>query len=172
MSRKVQQFANVITQPLNIYNFDISIPAINFSSVVQASTFPSEKLQIMTLFTHGEQVQYPSIPKNGGQWQVTLPESDSGIIRREFEAIKSNMWNQKTGLLTPPKWYDISVIARDLADNPVFSGVLHGCWIMGRNDVNLNAQDVQTSWKWDYMFIYQWLEDKDHNNPGTPNPSR
>lgn len=170
MSRKVQQFANVITQPLNIYNFAIEIPSIQFSNIVQSTTFPSEKLRIMTLYTHGEKVQYPSIPENGGQWTIKIPENDSGLIRREFEALKSRCWNQMTGLLTPPKWFNISVSSRDLADNLVFSAVLHGCWIMGRNDVSLSNQDVSTSWAWDYVFMYQWLEDKDHNNQGTPNP--
>lgn len=172
MSRKAQQFANIITQPLNIYNFLINIPAISFSNVVQSSVFPSEQLQTMSLFTQGEEVRYPTKPKNGGQWPINIPEADSGIMRREFEALKSAVYDQRRGIILPTKWYDINVTSRDEADNPVFSAILHGCWILGRQNVNLNAQNVTDSWKWDYLFIYQWLEDKDHNNPGTPNPFR
>lgn len=171
MSRKVQQFANIITQPLNTYNFHVNIPEANFSMIVESTQFPSEQLREVVLYYKGEEIRYPAIPQNSHQWSFNIVENDSGAIRRQFDALKSSRYNQSTGLLVARPWRDVQIFARDMADNPVFSCILHGAWCKGRGDgPSLNANSVTDSWKWTYQFVFQWIEDVDHNNQGMPNP--
>lgn len=160
MSRKVQRFTQIITNPLNIHNFRVTIPMIDFDILVSSTTFPSERLRTVQLFTFGEAVRYPTIPENSGAWQVRMPEDDSGKVHRDFLALKAQMYNQQTGLLVPQLWDDVLVHARDLADNIVFSTVLHGVWFQGRNDVTIDNSNPATNWNWDYQFVFQWIEDK------------
>lgn len=176
MSRKVNTFASFITQPLNVYNFQIRItsPVDKVDEavlmVVQSAKFPSEKMRTMEKNFQGEKITYPAKPANGGTWTITVPEGDKGQTRRELDRLKNRMYDQKTGTLIPNFWYDIEVFHRDLQDNIVFSVVLHGCWSIGRGDFDLKTDDVSSSVNWSYDFQYQWLEDKLNNNPGTPNP--
>lgn len=164
MSNKVQTFASIITQPLNIHNFLVKIPEVDVSVVVESTTFPTEKLRIIELWAHGEKVRYPGIPENDGIWKIKIPESDTGVVREQLDALKSKIYDQKTGRITIASatsvWKDVEVIARDLADNIVFSVTLHGVWLRGRDALNLSSTDPSASWKWDYEFVYQWIEDK------------
>lgn len=161
MSTKVQTFANIITQPLNTHNFHVSIPEINYDVLVESTTFPSRKLQSVTLWFQGEPIKYPTLPGETQEWTVTLPESENGVVRKDFESLLAKTYDQKSGLLHTKKWKNIVVTARDLEDNVVFSSILHGAWIAGRSDVNLSSQAVTEPWKWQYSFIYQWIEDID-----------
>ncbi len=170
MSRKVQSFASIITQPLNTYNFKVVIPEIDFAEIIQSTNFPSEKLRVITLWTNGEPVRYPALPENSGEWAIKIPESDDGKIRSAFENLKRKMYNQQTGMLIPSIWKNVQIFARDMADNVVFSSVLHGCWLRGRNDVVLDSTNPTANWAWDYVFTYQWIEDIDGNNKGSIKP--
>lgn len=171
MSLKVNTFASIITNPMNVHNFVVSIPGVtNGSIVVSSTTFPSEKLREIILHYQGEEIVYPTLPKNDHSWKVKVPESDSGIIKKEFDVLKKKSYNQKTGLFTPTKWKDVPVVARDLAGNEVFKVILHGVWIVGRESVDLNNSDPTKNWEWDYEFRYQWLEDVDSNNQGSESP--
>lgn len=171
MSLKVSTFANIITNPLNIHNFIVNIPGVTNGSIVVSSTsFPSEKLQKVILHYQGEEVRYPTIPKNSGEWKVKVPESDSGLIKRELDSLKTDSYSQKTGIFTPKLWKDVEVISRDLENNVVFSVVLHGVWLVGRDDVSLDNSDATKNWEWEYEFCYQWLEDKNASNPGSKSP--
>lgn len=177
MSKQANHFASIITQPLNVYNFEIRIKSLvdevnaDILLTVQSTTFPSEQMRNMSLFNKGEEIQYPAKPQLGGDWSISIPESDKGRTHAELDRLKNAMYNQKTGSMTPTLWYDIEVFQKDLRENVVFSVVLHGCWIKGRNATNLNTQDVTTSWSNDYTFHYTWLEDKlVENLEGSPNP--
>lgn len=171
MSLKVNTFANIITNPLNIHNFIVDIPGVTNGSIVVASaSFPSEKLQKVILHYQGEEVRYPTIPKNSGEWKVKVPETDSGLIKSELDALKSNKYSQKTGIFTPTLWEDVEVTSRDLEGNTVFSVVMHGTWLVGREQVELNNADPTKNWEWDYEFCYQWLEDKMGSNAGSVSP--
>jgi hypothetical protein len=175
MSLKVNTFASIITNPLNIHNFVVEIPeAANASIVVASTQFPSEKLQKVVLHYQGEEVRYPTIPKNDGVWKVKVPETDSGAIKKELDALKSAVYSQKTGIFTPSRWKDVKVTARDLEGNIVFSSILHGAWLVGRDPVELNNSDPSKNWEWDYEFCYQWIEDDtaevDGQNQGSANP--
>lgn len=161
MSNKVQVLANIVAQPLNTYNFRIDIPEINYSVLVESTTFPSQKLREVVLYFQGEAVKYPTLPDTPSPWQVTLPESDKGVVRNDFESLISSYYDQRTGLMKYKKWSNITVTACDMADNVVFVCVLHGAWCAGRESVNLSAQSVGDAWKWNYEFHYQWIEDLD-----------
>ena len=81
MSRKVQQFANIITTPLNVHNFIVTIPGFVEATVVESTTFPSDTLREMKLWFQGEEVRYPTIAENSGKWAIKIPENDRGLIR-------------------------------------------------------------------------------------------
>lgn len=172
MSVKVQAFANIITNPLNIHNFLVKIDDVDLDLIVQSTVFPSESLRTITLYVHGEPVRYPTLPENSGSWSVRVPENDNGIVKQTFEKLKSSMWNQKTGVFTPKKWKNVQIFARDLADNIVFSVILHGVWLKGRNDVNLANDNPANNWNWDYQFVYNWIEDVDYKNDATNSPMK
>lgn len=173
MSLKVNQFVNVITNPLNIHNFVIDIPGADATNlVVQATAFPSEQLQEVTLHFQGEEIRYPTIPKNSHSWRIKVPENDDGKIKNELEKLKSAMWNQKTGIFIPKTWKNIPVYARDLAGNIVFKVILHGAWLVGRSDVSLDNSNPNANWSWDYEFRYQWIEDSKGSNKAPEAPMK
>ena len=168
MSRKINTFAGIITQPLNVYNFVIKINAKGVDAInndilqtVQSTTFPTEQLREMTLNYRGEVITYPAKPQNGGDWSFTIPENDGGQIRKELDKLKNHIYDQQTGVMTPMPWFDVEVMQLDLQENKVFSVVLHGCWLKGRSNAQaLNQSEVSTSWTNDYAFHYTWIEDK------------
>ena len=176
MSRKINTFASFITQPLNVYNFQIRITSPtdkvdeSVLMVVESTKFPSEKLREMVLNYQGEKISYPAKPENGGTWTITVPEGDKAQVRKELDRLKNKQYDQKSGVMSPTTWYDVEVFHRDLQDNIVFSIVLHGCWLMGRNEIDLKTEDATSSVKWSYDFKYQWIEDKVNDNEGSPNP--
>lgn len=168
MSIKAQQFARIITNPMNLHKFEVSIPGIEYSTIVESSTFPSQgPHREIVLWAQGEKVSYYGLPENGGEWSITIPESDSGAIKEAFDAKFASQYDQKTGLVTPRVWDDILVVCKDLADQSVFSVTLHGCWIMRRGDLNLNASSPEAAAKWDYTFKYNWLEDNKITGKGS-----
>lgn len=170
MSLKANQFVKVIQQPLNTYNFVVDIPDIAYGLLVSSTTFPSEKLQTVSLYFQGEEIAYPCLPKNGGSWKVSVPESDSGAVKKVFDTMKQSMFSQKTGFLTPKRWKDITVTARDQSNNLVFSVILHGAYCVGREGQNLDNSQNTSAWKWEYEFHYTWIEDVDLNNKGSEAP--
>jgi hypothetical protein len=177
MSRKINRFAGIITQPLNIYNFQIVIKNrtdevdSDILLTVQSTEMPSEQMREMILYHQGEAITYPAKPQLGGDWTFTIPEGDKGQIRNELDRLKDAVYDQKTGKVTPRVWYDIEVFQKDLSDNIVFSSVLHGAWLKGRGKTDLKTEDVQNSWQLTYTFHYTWLEEKRTKNlKGSPNP--
>lgn len=162
MSLKIDEFASIVAQPLNTYNFVVDIPGVGLDMLVESTTFPSEALQKVSLWYHGEEISYPTLPKFGGEWKVTVPESDTGITKRAFDALKNNSWSQKLGILKPKdKYFDCTVYARDMEDKIIFKVVLHRCFIMGRDGQDLNNSKADGVWKWNYVFHYSWIEDVD-----------
>lgn len=174
MSRKIATFAQFITQPLNKHNFQVVIPGVPEAIIVESTTFPTDKLREVVMWFQGEQVRYPGLPENGGAWKVTIPEGDNGQIRARFMALRNRLFNQATGTILPDIiWDTIQVHARDLSDNIVFSVNMHGCWLKGAEPQGLNASQPAESWKWDYEFVYQWIEDSPIAGlPGSESPLR
>ena len=163
MTRKIQTFTGIITNPMNIHNFALSIPGFeDYSITVQSTSFPSDSLRQTRLYVAGEEIRYPTVAQNSGTWQFVVPETDDGTISSILDGIRSEIWNRLTGGLTvdPTQWRDIGVIARDLNSNESFEVILHGAWLAGRGDVQLNQATPETNWQWQYQFIYQWLENK------------
>lgn len=160
MSQKIRAFTDIITVPLNVHNFEVEIPGFSYPVVVQSSVFPSEKMRMVVLHTYGEEVRYPTIPQNNGEWPVRVPDDENGTIRDELDAYKTEMYDQKSGQLTPTDWIDhIVVKARALDNTVVFSTSLMQCWLIGREDVQLDNSDPTKPWMWDYKFKYNWIED-------------
>lgn len=162
MSIKISTFTNVISNPMNTHNFALDIPGFeDYAITVQSTTFPSEQFRTTVLYMDGEEVRYPTIPQNSGTWGFNVPETDDGSIGAALNAIKAQMWNQKSGAFTPDisLWRDITVTCRDLNSVESFCVVLHGAWLQGHNDIQLNKQSVETNFRYDWVVRYQWLED-------------
>lgn len=171
MSIKVNTFAQVITNPLNKHNFVVDIPGLDIPSmVVSSTTFPSEQLQEVTLHYQGESIVYPTIPKQDHSWKITVPENDDGSIKKALDSLKSNVYYQNTGILIPRLWKNVKVHARDLAENIVFSVVLHGVWLKGRSAVDLSNSDATQNWEWNYEFVYQYITDENSDNTASKAP--
>lgn len=170
MAHKVQVLTGIIANPMNVYNFEVQIPGVNngLPLIIESTTFPAQgKFREISLWYQGMQVRYPGLPENGGAWTFKIPEADNGIVGNTFQEIFNSMYDQKSGVLKPNTWKDISVFSKDQAGNIVFHVVLHGAWISQRNPVNLAQSSVSDAWKWDYTFIYQWIEDVLVSNVGT-----
>lgn len=180
MSQKIAQFASYLTQPLNVYNFEIAfVKPVGGGNVlegvdgfnnpllyVQSASFPKEELQYMTLNYKGEEIQYPAKPKIGGDWTITIPEGDGGQVRKSLDKLKHNFYDQSSGAITPRPWFNIVVIQKDLQDNVVFKCVLVGCWLKGRNENQLKTENVTENWTNTYTFRYTYIQDNPNAKQG------
>ena len=177
MSQKIQAFTQIITTPQNTHNFTLSFEQSGpllpqtlldefnaISMIVQSTSMPSDAMRTTTLYTHGEEIRWPAVPQNSGQWGFNIPESDTGEIGAIIQRIRAELWDPRTGAMSASalQWFDIKVTANDLNTEANFSTLLHGCWIMGRGEVQLSQQGAETNWKWDYTVRYQWLEVLNH----------
>lgn len=160
MSRKVDSFASIITNPLPLHTFIVNIPDFQFNAVVESAGLPQDSFREVRLYTQGEVVIYPTIPDSKHEWAIKIPDNDDGKINKEFLRIRNKVYDQKAGMFKLSTWFDVEVFVRDLANKPVLSTVLHGAWLKGRNDVSLANNDPTQAFKWDWLFTYQWLEDK------------
>lgn len=172
MSRKAAQLAAIITNPLNVHNFVCIIEGFSTEKalIIESTTFPTEKFREITLWIQGEKVIFPTLPESENRWKFKIPESDSVTVHRDLTAIKGSMYNQKTGRFTPTRFKSIEVIARDLADNNLFSVRMHGAWLKGRDSASLANNNPSESWKWDYEWVYDWIEDIIQPEIATTNP--
>lgn len=173
MSYKCNTFVQSITNPHNTYQFKVVIGGVDDSItlLVESADFPTQgAFRELTLWNHGEKISYPGLPENGGQWKVKIPESDNGKVAREFKKLTDAAYDQVTGKLKPTVWKKIQVFSQDTQQNNVFHVNLMGCWIMSRQQVGLNGADPAGIWKWDFVFYYNYLIDKDDNNEGSPAP--
>lgn len=163
MSVKVPAFRSIITQPLAVHKFLVDIPGFGENAiVVQATALPGEQLRDQILYIQGEPVYYPTTAQTSHLWPFSVPENENGDISAFFERKKSAIWNQKAGTISPPTWEAIKIYARDLQDNPVLACILHGCWIQGRQDVQLSQQDPTVNWMWQWAFRFQWIENAEN----------
>lgn len=171
MSLKAATFASIITNPMNTYKFEITIPEINYTTIIESCDFPAQgEFNKIELWYKGESITYPALPKNGGEWKFTIPESDNGVIKQQFDDLAGSMYNQKTGVFVPRQWKTIIINCQDLADKTVFVGILHDAWFVSRANIALKATDPAGAWKWDYTFYYNWFEDGDITPANTTSP--
>lgn len=163
MSRKVQQFTKNVPYPQNVHNFTVLIPdllenGVDLNLIVESSSFPSYKFRTITLWTHGEPVEYPGLPDGTRTWSVSVPENDKGSVYEIIRSLYKELYNEQTGTLYTPKYRDVQVFARDTQDNIVFHCILHGAWFEGRDIVNLTNSDPTQVWKWPLSFHFHWIE--------------
>lgn len=163
MSIKARKFESMLGNPLNTHNFIVIIPKLtSIQMMISATTFPSETLQVYTMFFQGERVKFPSLPTNAGTWSAAMPE---GEFAKMFTALENHMatqYNQQTGIMS--HWairdkFDIEVYARGLrgdvdGSDRVFGVRLRGAFMTGKSDVSLNFNAVTTPWEWNVQFSY------------------
>jgi hypothetical protein len=179
MSIKGRTFENMLGNPLNIHNFMVTIPALdNIQMMVSSTTFPSEQLQDYVMYFQGERVKFPSIPTNSGVWNCTMPE---GELAKVYQSLRAHMrlnYNQTTGKMT--HWairdkFDIIVTARGLrgdvnGSDRIFSTTLVGCYVKGRQDVNLDNSQATTNWVWSVQFSFDAIHDETATPLTPPEP--
>lgn len=177
MSQKIQAFTQIITTPQNVHNFSLTFEQSGplmpqslldefnaVSVIVQSTSMPSDQMRSTTLYAHGEEIRWPAVPQNSGNWGFNIPESDTGEIGAILQRLRAELWDSRTGAMSANalQWFNVRVTANDLNSQANFSTLLHGCWLLGRQDVNLSQQDPVQNWKWDYQLRYQWLEVLNH----------
>jgi hypothetical protein len=177
MSQKIQAFTQIITTPQNVHNFSLTFEQSGplmpqsllnefnaVSVIVQSTSMPSDQMRSTTLYAHGEEIRWPAVPQNSGNWGFNIPESDTGAIGVILQRLRTELWDPRTGALSANalQWFNVRVTANDLNSQANFSTLLHGCWLLGRQDVNLSQQNPEQNWKWDYQLRYQWLEVLNH----------
>lgn len=177
MSQKIQAFTQIITTPQNVHNFSLTFEQSGslmpqslldefnaVSVIVQSTSMPSDQMRSTTLYAHGEEIRWPAVPQNSGNWGFNIPESDTGEIGAILQRLRAELWDSRTGAMSANalQWFNVRVTANDLNSQANFSTLLHGCWLLGRHDVNLSQQNPEQNWKWDYQLRYQWLEVLNH----------
>lgn len=160
MSRKVDNFASVITNPLPAHTFIVNIPSFDFNAVVESTSLPSDELREVVLYTQGEEIHYPTTPNNSHKWNIKVPDNADAKVYQQLMAIRNSRYNQQSGDFTMKGWFDVEIFVRDLAQKPVLSTILHGCWLKSRADVSLDQSQATNPIKWDFQFVFQWPEDK------------
>lgn len=162
MSLRQAKFAEVLGNPLNTHNFLIRSKLLEgIEILVKSTTFPTEKMRNYTLHYLGETILYPAIPESSGTWACTIPESEAAIVFKKAVYEKGLIWNQKAGLLVPGVKTEIEVVSRDLQDKELFSVILHGAWIVGKDPVSVDNSSATVNWSWNLSFNYDWIEDKE-----------
>lgn len=173
MSLRIKTFTGVIASPQNTHNFICEIPGIdsNIAMIIESTDYPAQgKFREVSLWYQGEQIRYPSIPENGGQWRFKIPEGDKGQVFAEFKKLCDKMYDQRTGAFIPQLWSDVHIYSRDLNNEVVYSVILHGCWFSERSTVSMDGTNPGNAWKWDFTLTYQWIEDVLGNAKGSINP--
>lgn len=163
MSRKVDQFKESFGSPLTVNNFEIDIPNMSGSIDVfaQSATFPGTKLRITELNYWGEKVGFPAIPDYSRRWRVTIPENLNG---KTYESIKKamNLWyEQYTGLLLLPTSLGQTINVRMIhpyTGKEIFNAKLHNAFIIGYDDITLNAAGATETMMFNVEFYYDWVQ--------------
>lgn len=183
MSIKATKFQELLGNPMNTFNFMVVItdPSDNLNKVqilVNSTTFPSEELQEFTCHFMGERVKFPSIPTNNGVWNCSVVEAEAAKVFDAFVGHYSKVYNQKTGQLSHISMYDkftVDIYGCGLngdisegGDNQKKVGVrLHGAFLKGKGDVQLDNSNATGVWMWNFAFSYDWIEDIQPDNRGT-----
>lgn len=84
MSRKIDAFRQALGNPLTVHNFVVRLASVsdmdpNIEIIVQSTSLPSDQLQDVLLHYLGENVKFPTIPSNGGEWAVNIPDNEQGM---------------------------------------------------------------------------------------------
>lgn len=163
MSRKVDQFRTSFGSPLTVNNFEISIPNMNdkIDVIAQSATFPGTKLRVVDMHYFGETLGYPALPDYQRRWKVTIPENLNGDT---FAAIKKsmNLWyEQYTGLLLLPTSIGQNIDVRMINpenDREIFKVKLWNAFIIGYDDIVLDAGGSTTPMMFNVEFYYDWVQ--------------
>lgn len=176
MSRKIDTFREALGNPLTIHNFVVRLAAVtnmheNVEVIVQSTQLPSDQLQTIMLHYLGENVRYPTMPNNGGEWSVAIPDNEQGIAFTNILKAR-NLWFQEiTGVIVNQitTGLNIEVVMRTVNDSEVYKVILHNCYCIGRSTQNLDAGQPTASLIFNATFVYDWIEDNNMVDPsGNP----
>ena len=159
MSKKLNTFASAIGNPQNTHIFTLVIPELSGLEVlIQSTSLPQEKLRKMTLHFQGEPISWPTVPEYEHNWSCKIPESEGAIVFRKYVAAREAIWNSQLGSLVFPLRGDIKIEMRDLNQVAVLGKILHGCWIMGLDNIEVDSSDPTKILTWSPTWHYDWSE--------------
>lgn len=178
MSRKIDTFRQALGNPLTIHNFVVRLAAVsdmeeNVEVIVQSTQLPSDQLQTIMLHYLGENVRFPTLPNNGGEWSVAIPDNEDGIAFVNTMKARKMWFEQVTGVVVSQNatGLNIEVVLRTVNDSEVFKVILHNCYCIGRSSQNLDASQPTAPLIFNATFVYDWLEDNSIVQP-EHNPSQ
>lgn len=159
MSYRVTAFTVAQPQPLVLCNYIVQIPKLLTSSIlVEAATFPQEKFGEVAVFHRGEPIYFPTRSETGGVWSCRMAENILGTIGNKLQEIKYSAMDAKSR--TTNQWLDIFVApATGFTMVPMFrqAVILRGAWMQTIDDIQLDASNSNTAWKWNAQFRYQYI---------------
>lgn len=166
MSRKIDAFRQALGNPLTVHNFVVRLASVsdqdpNVEVIVQSTTLPSDQLQDVLLHYLGENVKFPTIPSNGGEWAVNIPDNEEGIAFVNTLKARKMWYEPVTGRMVSMNatGKNIEVVMRTVNDDEVYKVVLHNCYCKGRDPQQLNAATPTQALTFNQTFSYDWLED-------------
>ncbi len=166
MSRKIDVFRQALGNPLTIHNFVVRLAGVtnmeeNVEVIIQSTSLPSDQLQTVMLHYLGENVRFPTIPSNGGDWNVNIPDNEEGIAFVNVMKARKMWFEQVTGKMVnmDSTGNNIEVAVRTVNDNEVYKCILHNCYCVGRDPQQLNASSPTSPLTFNAQFVYDWIED-------------
>lgn len=160
MSHISSVFRVLMPAPLTTHKFIITWPSLlgeRVMLVAESTTFPSVKMGDVAIPFKGEVIYRPTGHKNTDHiWRVRVPEDLLMTVRESILQIQARVdrqghyfSNRKTVTVMIPNQQDIPL--------PAFK--LYGCWLVGRDPVNLDSADPTNPWKWNLEFRYADIDD-------------
>lgn len=166
MSRKIDAFRQALGNPLTVHNFVVRLAAVsdmdpNIEIIVQSTSLPSDQLQDVLLHYLGENVKFPTIPSNGGEWAVNIPDNEQGMAFVNVLKARKMWFEPVTGKMVSMNatGKNIEVVMRTVNDSEVYKVVLHNCYCKGRDTQQLNAATPTQALTYNATFSYDWVED-------------
>lgn len=161
MSRSVDTFKSNFGRPVPISHFRVSIPGIDKCTemMVQSTSFPTEKMRVIAMHYWGETQLYPAIPDSSHRWKCTIPENEQGRTFRDI-CKQQRLWYEPiTGLMLIPNsiGQNITISLLDYNHKEITKAILVNSFIIGTDDVNLNAQSSTTALTYNVEFAYDWI---------------
>lgn len=165
MSLVSTAYGAVIGNPQNVWNFAVTIPYLNIPALlVQSTTLPSEQLQAMKATYFGEEREFPTKPKVGGDWSFNVVESEYGIIYRAMQRLYSAYYLQTAGAVLSSgigSTFDIIVSQRTLLGVSTRKVILKDCYFKGWDAIDLKNDNVTGVTTYKLNFHYNWMKNVD-----------
>lgn len=160
MSHISTVFRVLMPAPLTTHKFVITWPSILGERVMllaESTTFPSIKMGDVAIPFRGEVIYRPTGHKNTDHiWRVRVAEDLLMTVRESILQMQARV-DRQGNFFTNRK--TVKVFIPNQQDIPLPAFTLYGCWLVGRDPVNLDSADPTNPWKWNLEFRYADIDD-------------